>query len=146
MADDYVDKIAGELADLALADERRSDDEKIVNVLSDIVGASAQTLQEAFLTAVRVRRAERRARQLLADRAAEQVVSNTHLLTDKRDDEDYKEHRQPRTSFERERNDTAPTSDNGSVENTAVDDLADDAQTGDDAGASKVKPSRTKRR
>lgn len=81
MADDYVEKIAGELAELALADERRSEDDRIVDDISEIVGASSQTLQEAFLTAVRVRRAERRARQLLADRAAEQLNNATPLLT-----------------------------------------------------------------
>ena len=81
MADDYVEKIAGELAELALADERRSEDDRIVDDISEIVGASSQTLQESFLTAVRVRRAERRARQLLADRAAEQLNYATPLLT-----------------------------------------------------------------
>ncbi|MEM6310906.1 MAG: hypothetical protein AAF754_12755 [Pseudomonadota bacterium] len=82
MADDYVDKVAGELADLALADERRSADNTIVDQIGEIVGASSQTLQEAFLTAVRVRRAESRARQLLADRATEQVNNATPLLAD----------------------------------------------------------------
>ena len=84
MSDPYVEKIAGELAELALADERRTEDEKIVNEISEIVGASSQTLQESYLTAVRVRRAERRARQLLADRAAEQLISSTRLITDER--------------------------------------------------------------
>ncbi len=81
MVDEYVQKIAGELADLALADERRTNDERIVDKIGEIVGASSQTLQEAFLTAVRVRRAERRARQMLADRAAEHMSSATPLLT-----------------------------------------------------------------
>lgn len=143
MADDYVEKIAGELADLALADERRSDDEKIVNEISEIVGASSQTLQEAYLTAVRVRRAERRARQLLADRATEQIISTVPLISDKRKDEDYEELRQHRTTFERERTNPEPTSDDSAIEIPAIE---DDAQTGDDTDANKVKPSRTKRR
>ncbi|MEO1640019.1 MAG: hypothetical protein AAFU41_12335 [Pseudomonadota bacterium] len=85
MAEDYVEKVAGELAELALADEKRTGDEKIVNEISEIVGSSSQTLQEAFLTAVRVRRAERRARNLLTERATEHIIHGTKLLTDERD-------------------------------------------------------------
>lgn len=84
MAEDYVEKVAGELAELALADEKRSGDENIVAEISEIVGASSQTLQEAFLTAVRVRRAERRARHLLTERATALVLEGTQLLTDGR--------------------------------------------------------------
>ncbi len=57
MADSYLEKIAGEIAELALADENRTGDEKIINDIAEVVGSSSQTLQEAFLTAVRVRRA-----------------------------------------------------------------------------------------
>ncbi|MGJ8624064.1 MAG: hypothetical protein ACSHW1_14990 [Yoonia sp.] len=81
MSDPYVDKVAGELADLALQDQRRSGDETIVDEISEIVGASSQTLQEAFLTAVRVRRAEDRARELLAKRASEQIGESQKLLS-----------------------------------------------------------------
>ncbi|MDX8352087.1 hypothetical protein [Cognatiyoonia sp. IB215182] len=81
MADDYLERVAGELADLALADERRSADNRIVDEIGEIVGASSQTLQEAFLTAVRVRRAEARARQMLAERAAEQMNKATPLIS-----------------------------------------------------------------
>jgi hypothetical protein len=85
MSDAYLEKIAGELADLALADEKRSDDEKIVAEIAEIVGASSQTLQEAFLTAVRVRRAEKRARSLLTERATAQIAKTQRLLTDETD-------------------------------------------------------------
>ena len=68
----YVDEVANELAAKALADEERSGDDKIVANISEILGASSQTLQESFLTFVRVRRAERRARELLAAREAGQ--------------------------------------------------------------------------
>lgn len=67
----YLDKTADELADLALAEESASGNEKIVDSIGEILGASSQTLQEAFLTAVRVRRAETRARKMLADSAAQ---------------------------------------------------------------------------
>lgn len=70
MADAYVDKVANELADLALADQARTGDIGIVDLVGEMLGASSQILQETYLTAVRVRRAEARARTLLADRAA----------------------------------------------------------------------------
>ena len=69
MAESYVDKVANELADLALADQERTGDIGIVDTIGDVLGASSQTLQETYLTAVRVRRAEARARDLLAERA-----------------------------------------------------------------------------
>ena len=66
---EYTDKTANELADLALADELVSGDEKIVQQIADIMGATSQSLEEAYLTAIRVRRAEKRARELLTARA-----------------------------------------------------------------------------
>ena len=65
----YVDDVANDLADRALADALRTGDDKIVDQIGEILGASSQTLQEAYLTFVRVRRAEARARELLATRA-----------------------------------------------------------------------------
>ena len=70
MASSYLDKVADELADLALADQAASGDIKIVDTIGTVLGASSQTLQEAFLTSVRVRRAEQRARDILAERVA----------------------------------------------------------------------------
>ena len=90
MSDANLEKIAGELADLAIADERRTGDENIVTEVSEIVGASSQTLQEAFLTAVRVRRAEKRARALLAERATDQLAKTAQLLTDETQEPDTK--------------------------------------------------------
>lgn len=63
-----LDDMADELAVKALKDEAASGDEKIVDQIGEILGASSQTLQEAYLTAVRVRRAEKRARDLLGSR------------------------------------------------------------------------------
>ncbi|WP_298291840.1 hypothetical protein [uncultured Litoreibacter sp.] len=65
-----TDDIADELAIEALKLEKATGDEKIVNKVSEILGASSQTTQEAYLTSVRVRRAEERARTFLADTAA----------------------------------------------------------------------------
>lgn len=65
-----TEDMADEIAQLALADELRTGDENIIRDVAEILGSSSQTLQEAFLTSVRVRRAEKRARDLLAARAA----------------------------------------------------------------------------
>lgn len=62
-----TDDIADELAIEALKLEAQSGDETIVTKISEILGASSQTTQEAFLTSVRVRRAEARARVYIAD-------------------------------------------------------------------------------
>jgi hypothetical protein len=80
MSDAYLEKIAGELAQLALADEERTGDERIINDIAEIVGSSSQTLQEAFLTSVRVRRAEKRAREILAKRDPGQNPDAGRLL------------------------------------------------------------------
>jgi len=82
MAEAYVDKVANELADLALADQARTGDVGIVDAIGEVLGASSQTLQETYLTAVRVRRAEHRARTMLAERAGQPVVPLAELITD----------------------------------------------------------------
>jgi hypothetical protein len=61
-----LETLADDLAIEALAAAETSGDEHIVKRVGDVLGASSQTLEEAYLTAVRVRRAERRARELLA--------------------------------------------------------------------------------
>jgi hypothetical protein len=68
MADSYLERVAGEIADITLADQAASGDITIVDQIAKVLGASSQTLEEAFLTAVRVRRAEARARELLTER------------------------------------------------------------------------------
>ncbi len=100
MADSYLERVAGELADLALADEERTADEKIVNEIAEVLGSSSQTLQEAYLTAIRVRRAEARARGILIERGGEILVSKRRMITDERDGTSRKEKRDP-TQFER---------------------------------------------
>ncbi len=65
-----LDEMADDLAMQALADEARSGDELIVKEVGEILGSSSQTLQEAYNTAIRVRRAEARARALLNERKA----------------------------------------------------------------------------
>lgn len=67
---DYTDQTANNLADLALAEAAASGEPKIVDEINELLGASSQSLAEAYSTAVRVRRAETRARALLAASAA----------------------------------------------------------------------------
>ena len=64
---EYTDNTANELADQALEEAQLSGDDKIVDRIGEILGASSQSLEEAYLTAIRVRRAEVRARKLLLD-------------------------------------------------------------------------------
>ena len=71
---EYTENAANKLADQALADEELTGDDKIVQIIADIMGASSQSLEEAYLTAIRVRRAERRARELLEERAAKRAA------------------------------------------------------------------------
>lgn len=61
-----TEDIADELAQKALAVFEKSGDDKIVDQIGEVLGASSQTLQEAYLTSIRVRRAEKRAREMLA--------------------------------------------------------------------------------
>lgn len=68
-----LDDMADEIAQLALQDEAETGDDQIVVKVGEILGSSSQTLQEAFLTAIRVRRAEARARKMLQDRATARI-------------------------------------------------------------------------
>lgn len=62
-----TEDMADELAQLVLEQEKRLDDETIVANISETLGATSTTLQEAFMTSVRVRRAEGRARKMLEE-------------------------------------------------------------------------------
>ncbi|MEJ6748030.1 MAG: hypothetical protein QNK98_15150 [Yoonia sp.] len=63
---DYTDKTANELADMALAEAIASGEDKIVDQINELLGTSSQSLAEAYSTAIRVRRAKKRARAMLA--------------------------------------------------------------------------------
>lgn len=66
-----TEDIADKLAQDVLAAEEEFDDESLVKKVSDLVGTSSSTMQEAFLTAIRVRRAEVRGRRILDQLIAE---------------------------------------------------------------------------
>ncbi len=63
--EDLADALARDVLELA-PDET----DPLVMELAKTIGASSQTLEEAYLTAIRVRRAERRARALIDKRRA----------------------------------------------------------------------------
>lgn len=68
---EYLEQVADGLAKEALALEKQTGDEQLVNEIMKTIGASSTTLEEAFLTAVRIRRAEGRAWELLATKKQE---------------------------------------------------------------------------
>jgi len=65
-----LEDLADQLARDALILERDLDD-SLIEEVAKVIGASSQTLEEAYLTAIRVRRAEMRGRAVLEARAAE---------------------------------------------------------------------------
>ena len=60
-----VEDVADELAVESLKIINATGDDAFVKQVADTIGGSSQTMEEAYLTAVRVRRAEQRARELL---------------------------------------------------------------------------------
>ena len=62
-AEDIADKLAQDALDY----EKTSGSATVVTEISKILGASSSTLQDAFLTAVRVLRAEAQARRYLEE-------------------------------------------------------------------------------
>ncbi|MEO9652881.1 MAG: hypothetical protein ABJ360_26450 [Roseobacter sp.] len=61
-----VEDVADELALESLKIINTTGDDTFVNRVAETIGGSSQTMEEAYLTAVRVRRAEQRAREVLA--------------------------------------------------------------------------------
>lgn len=63
--------LADKLAEDTLAAMKELDEERLYIEVGNVLGASSQSLEEAFLTAVRVRLAEGNARRFLDRRLAE---------------------------------------------------------------------------
>lgn len=62
LIEDVADRVAQEV--LALVEETGNPD--IIEDIKKVIGTSSQTLEESYMTAVRVRRAEKRALEMLA--------------------------------------------------------------------------------
>ena len=70
-----IDTIAAKLADDVMAIQDATGQDRLFMEVSTVIGAASQTLEEAFLTEVRIRLAERKARDFLKTRAAELGVA-----------------------------------------------------------------------
>ena len=64
LADDLADKLAMEVLEASEILE----DEDLAKDIAKVIGASSQTYEEAFLTAMRVLKANKQARSLLQER------------------------------------------------------------------------------
>jgi hypothetical protein len=66
MADPVVVELANKLAEDCLAVQAEIDNDRLFMEVGDVLGTSSQTLEEAFLTAVRTRMANDKGRAFLA--------------------------------------------------------------------------------
>ena len=66
-----ADDLANKLAARVIAHVEKTGDEDIITIMGQALGDSSQTLQEAFITSVRVQRAALRADRLLKKRVAD---------------------------------------------------------------------------
>ncbi|WP_425090206.1 hypothetical protein [Tropicimonas sp. S265A] len=72
-----IEDLADDLARDTIAAAEELGDEQLVRLVGEQLGASSSTMQEAYLTSVRVRQAELRARKYL-----EQVRAQAKTATD----------------------------------------------------------------
>jgi hypothetical protein len=72
-----VEDLADGLAKTTLEAMDHIDDDRFYDQVSRVIGASSPTLQEAFMTAIRVRLAERRGREFVAKALAAAKSGNT---------------------------------------------------------------------
>lgn len=66
MADAVVLQLANKLAEECLAVQAETGEERLFIEVGEVLGASSQTLEKAFLTAIRTRMANDKARGFLA--------------------------------------------------------------------------------
>jgi O-methyltransferase involved in polyketide biosynthesis len=71
MADPVVTELANRLAEDCLAVQAKTGDDRLFMQVGDVLGASSQTLEEAFLTAIRTRMADQQGRAFLKRKLAE---------------------------------------------------------------------------
>ncbi len=70
MADLVVIEMANKLAEECLAVQTEIGEDRLFMKMGDVLGASSQTLEEAFLTAIRTRMANDQGRKFLAQTLA----------------------------------------------------------------------------
>ncbi|MXQ07970.1 hypothetical protein GQ651_08945 [Alphaproteobacteria bacterium GH1-50] len=81
-----LEEVANGLAKRTLEQIERTGDETIEKRISDEVGASSPTLQEAFATAMRIRKAEIRGHKLLDKYAAGADIPVAAISSQPQDD------------------------------------------------------------
>ena len=74
---DLIDDMGMRLADEALAEAALAGDDKLVANIAAMLGETSQSLEEAFSTGVRVRRAEARAKKMI-DESIRQRSTNAN--------------------------------------------------------------------
>ena len=65
MSDPTITQLAHKLAEDCIAVQEKTGDDRLFIQLGEVLGASSQTLEEAFMTAVRTRMAEAQGRAFL---------------------------------------------------------------------------------
>ena len=78
MAESAVQDMANKLAEECLAVQNEIGNDRLFMELAQVLGASSQTLEEAFLTAVRTRMAEIAGRRFLKQKLDEHRAANPH--------------------------------------------------------------------
>ncbi|UYV39145.1 hypothetical protein N4R57_09145 [Rhodobacteraceae bacterium D3-12] len=78
-----LEKIASELADTTITIMDKSGEDRLHYEVAKVLGASSQTLEEAYLTEVRVRLAGKAAKQFLKDKITELTASLKAAQNDK---------------------------------------------------------------
>lgn len=76
MSDPAVQQMANKLAEECLAVQKEVGDDRLFMEVAQVLGASSQTLEEAFLTAIRTRMAEIAGRRFLKQKLDEHKVAN----------------------------------------------------------------------
>lgn len=77
MSDPAVQEMANKLAEECLAVQKEIGNDRLFMEVAQVLGASSQTLEEAFLTAVRTRMAEIAGRRFLKQKLEEYRAAQT---------------------------------------------------------------------
>lgn len=72
---DTIEKLASKLAEDTLKVQDATGQDRLYVEIGDVLATASQSLEEAFLTEIRVRLAERTARNFLTKKAAELAAS-----------------------------------------------------------------------
>jgi hypothetical protein len=78
---DLIERMADDLARKALALELQTGNDRIADTVAKAIGVSSATLQEAFMTALRIRRAAARGEDAIRD-AREEAIKSGLIFTD----------------------------------------------------------------